>query len=175
MCIQRFRQSSLCIYFAKKSSEHFWFRPIHYNFPLTKKQLGAGDNFGYDCRDKLQACYATPTSGIIHNQKFETPSLEKDWNESPRAWAETTDLFPSQILKLASPLIKRMRSVVKLKLKLLIQTRRGPLKLKTDGCGVVYYSRCQYRRRESENCRFGHFLIPATDLPISRWVLHGSR
>jgi hypothetical protein len=34
------------------------------------------------------------------------------------------------------------------------------------------YSRCQYRRRESEKCHFGHFLIPATDLPILRWILH---
>jgi hypothetical protein len=34
------------------------------------------------------------------------------------------------------------------------------------------YSRCQYRRHESENYRFGHFLMSATDLPISRWVLH---
>jgi hypothetical protein len=39
----------------------------------------------------------------------------------------------------------------------------------------VLYSRWQYRRRESENTRFGQFLILATDLPISRWAGHRLR
>jgi hypothetical protein len=108
----------MCVYLTEKVANIFGSGQHIIIFLWRGTQPGAGNNFGHDCplRDKLWACYATLTSGIIHSHKFETPWLEKDWNESPRAWAETTDLFPSQILKLASPLTKRMSSVMKLKL-----------------------------------------------------------